>query len=78
MVNDMADNVLDVIGLSCPGPLVETRKKIKRMESGQTLEIRGTHAPSKKEVPEMLEEQGHEVLSIEQEGDVWIITVRKV
>ena len=73
----MADEVLDVTGLSCPGPLVETKKKIKRMDSGLTLEIRGTHAPSKKEVPEMLEEQGHEVLSIEQEGDVWVITVRK-
>ncbi len=73
----MADVVLDVIGLSCPGPLVETKKKIKRMESGQTLEFRGTHAPSKKEVPEMLGDQGHEVMSIEQEGDVWIITIRK-
>ncbi len=74
----MADIVLDVTGLSCPGPLVETRKKIKRMESGQTLEIRGTHAPSKREVPEMLEDQGHEVMFIGQEDNIWIITVRKV
>ncbi|MCC7568718.1 MAG: sulfurtransferase TusA family protein [Candidatus Methanofastidiosa archaeon] len=73
----MADEVLDVTGLTCPGPLVESKKKIKRMEAGTTLEIRGTHAPSKKEVPEMLADQGHEILSVTQEGDVWVVTVRK-
>jgi TusA-related sulfurtransferase len=73
----MADEVIDVKGLTCPAPLVETRKKLKRMEIGQTLEVIGDHGPSKKEVPEMMEEQGQEIVSITDEGGVWHVTIKK-
>lgn len=73
----MADETIDVKGLTCPQPLVETKKKIKRMEIGKTLEVIGDHAPSKKEVPEMMEEQGHEIVSVNEEGGVWYVTIKK-
>ena len=73
----MADEVIDTKGLTCPAPLVETRKKLKRMEIGQTLELIGDHGPSKREVPEMMEEQGHEIVSVTEEGGVWHVTIRK-
>ncbi|WP_455392544.1 sulfurtransferase TusA family protein [[Eubacterium] cellulosolvens] len=73
----MADEVLDVKGLTCPAPLVETRKKLKHMEVGQTLEVIGDHGPSKKEVPEMIAEVGHEIVSVTDEGGVWHILIRK-
>ena len=73
----MADETLDVRGLTCPRPLVETRKKLKRMDSGKTLEIIGDHGPSKKEVPEMMEEQGHEIISVTEENGIWHVTLKK-
>lgn len=73
----MADKELDVRGLTCPGPLVETRKKLKKMEAGATLLIRGDHAPSKKEVPETLTELGHEVISVTEDAGVWEVVVKK-
>jgi TusA-related sulfurtransferase len=73
----MADEKLDVKGLTCPAPLVETRKKLKRMEIGQILEVIGDHGPSKKEVPEMIGEQGHEIMSITEQNGVWQVVIKK-
>lgn len=73
----MVDEKIDTRGLTCPRPLVETKKKLKRMEAGQTLEITGDHMPSKKEVPEMMEEQGHEVVSVKESGGVWKVVIKK-
>jgi TusA-related sulfurtransferase len=73
----MADEVLDVKGLTCPAPLVETRKKLNKMQVGQTLEIVGDHGPSKKEVPEVMEDLGHEIVSITDQGSVWHVIVKK-
>ena len=73
----MADEVIDVKGLTCPQPLVETKKKLKRMEIGKTLEVIGDHGPSKKEVPEMMEEQGHEIVSITESNGAWHVTIKK-
>ncbi len=73
----MADETIDTKGLTCPQPLVETKKKLKRMDAGKTLEVIGDHAPSKKEVPEMMEEQGHEIVSVTDENGVWHVTIRK-
>jgi len=73
----MADETIDTKGLTCPQPLVETKKKLKRMEVGKTLEVIGDHAPSKREVPEMMEEQGHEIVSVTEQDGVWHVTIKK-
>ena len=73
----MADEVIDVKGLTCPAPLVEARKKINKMQVGQTLEVVGDHAPSKKEVPEVMEDLGHEIVSVTNEGNTWHVIIKK-
>lgn len=73
----MADEKIDTRGLTCPRPLVETKKKLKRMDSGKTLEIIGDHAPSKKEVPEIMEEQGHEIVSVSEKNGTWKVIIKK-
>jgi TusA-related sulfurtransferase len=73
----MADEVVQVTGLTCPAPLIETRKKLNKMQVGQTLEVIGDHAPSKKEVPEVMVDLGHEVLSVTDEGGVWHVVIKK-
>lgn len=73
----MADETLDVRGFTCPKPLVETQKKLRKMAPGQTLEIVGDHAPSKKEIPDTMKMQGHEVVLVTDEGAGWKIVIRK-
>jgi TusA-related sulfurtransferase len=74
----MADETLDVKGLTCPQPLVETTKKLRKMEVGKTLEVIGDHGPSKKEVPEAMTKQGQQVISIEEKDGLWHILIKKV
>ena len=73
----MADEIINVKGLTCPAPLVEARKKINKMQVGQTLEVVGDHAPSKKEVPEVMEDLGHEIVSVTDEGNTWHVIIKK-
>ncbi len=71
-----SDMKVDVLGETCPVPLVETRKAIKRSSPGDVIEIVGDHPTSKKEIPMALEEMGIESPSVEEEGDNWKITIR--
>jgi TusA-related sulfurtransferase len=67
---------VDVIGETCPVPLVEMRKAIRKAAPGQTIRILGTHPASKKEIPMAAEELGLEVVDISDEEEMWIITIR--
>ncbi len=68
---------VDVRGQTCPVPLVETRKALRKAEAGDVIEIIGTHPPSKKEIPMAVEALGLKVLSIEGTDNDWIIRIQK-
>ncbi len=46
-----ADRILDTRGLSCPIPLLKTKKVLKEMKAGQILLILGTDPGSKQDLP---------------------------
>ena len=71
----MAEIRVDVRGETCPIPLVETRKALRKASTGDTVEIVGTHPASKKEIPMALKALGLKAFTIEEEGDVWTIRV---
>ncbi len=73
----MADTRLDVKGETCPVPLVEVRKALRRASPGDVLEVVGTHPSSKKEIPMAVKALGLELLSVEEEGDTWTIRIRR-
>ena len=73
----MADTKLDVRGETCPVPLVEVRKALRKAVPGDVLEVVGTHPSSKKEIPMAVKALGLELLSVEEEGDTWTIRIRR-
>ncbi len=73
----MADTSLDVRGETCPVPLVEVRKALRKAAPGDVLEVVGTHPSSKKEIPMAVKALGLELLSVEEEGDTWTIRIRR-
>jgi len=73
----MADVKVDVKGETCPVPLVEMRKAIKKAEPGEIVEVIGTHPASKKEIPMAVEALGLELVDIEEKDGVWRIRIRK-
>jgi len=73
----MAEIKIDCINETCPVPLVETRKALRKALKGDVVEVRGTHRSSKKEIPMAVKSMGLELLSVEEEGNVWSIRIRK-
>jgi tRNA 2-thiouridine synthesizing protein A len=57
-----ADSVLDAKGLSCPMPLLRTKKEIGKLASGQVLQVDGTDPGSRNDIPGWCERSGHEYL----------------
>ena len=56
------DQVLDTKGLTCPMPLLKTKKTLKGMAAGQILEIQGTDPGSKNDIPDFGNKGGNEFL----------------
>ena len=72
----MSDKEIDVMGETCPVPLVEVRKTIQNASEGDIIKVTGDHPASKEEIPMAVNEMGYEVLNIEDEGDGWIIKIK--
>jgi tRNA 2-thiouridine synthesizing protein A len=73
----MANLKVDVRGETCPVPLVEMRKALRKVEQGDTIEITGTHPASKKEIPMAADALGVKIVSDEQTGNEWKIVLQK-
>ena len=72
-----ADSVLDVKGLCCPMPVVKAKKAMDGLESGQVLEIIGTDAGSKGDMPAWANRAGHEFLGASEDNGEFHFWVRK-
>lgn len=62
------DEVLDVKGLTCPMPLLKTKKVLKGMAAGQVLEVQGTDPGSKNDIPGFCAKGGNELLAMADEA----------
>ena len=73
----MAEIKVDCTGETCPVPLVETRKALRKAKDGDVVEVIGTHPSSKKEIPMAVKALGLERIDIQEEDGVWKITIRR-
>ena len=72
-----ADLKVNCIGETCPVPLVETRKALRKAQEGDVIEVTGTHPSSKKEIPMAVKALGLKLLDIEETDGVWKIRIQK-
>lgn len=69
---------LDIRGEVCPYTFVKSKLAIEATKPGKILEILVDHLPAVENVPRSLENEGHEVLKVEQVTKTdWKILVRK-
>ncbi len=73
----MAEIKVDCRTETCPVPLVETRKAIRKAQPGDIIEVVGTHPSSKKEIPMAVEALKLELISVEGTDDNWTIRIRR-
>ena len=59
---------LDARKLSCPVPVLKSKKEIVKMEIGHILEILTTDPGSKRDIPAWANMTGQEIISIEDKG----------
>lgn len=73
----MAQVRVDVRGETCPVPLVEMRKALRKAAPGDVVEVIGTHPASRKEIPMAVEALELELVSIEGTDSDWTIRIRR-
>jgi len=73
----MGEIKVDVRGETCPVPLVEMRKAVRKAAPGDIIEIVGTHPASKKEIPMAANALAIKIISDEQIGDEWRIKLQR-
>ncbi|CAB1368598.1 sulfurtransferase TusA family protein [Denitratisoma oestradiolicum] len=72
------DRELDARGLSCPLPILRTKKTLAEMQSGQVLRILATDAGAVKDFHAFARQTGNELLaSEEKEGEFVFLIKRK-
>ncbi len=74
---DLAAYKVDCRNETCPVPLVETRKALRKAAPGDIVEVRGTHPASRKEIPMAVEALGLTLLSSEGTDTDWVIRIRR-
>jgi tRNA 2-thiouridine synthesizing protein A len=72
-----SNKTLDASGLSCPLPIVKTKKEIDSMTSGQVLEIISTDPGSKNDMTAWCKRTGNELLESVEEGGKFKFYVKK-
>ena len=72
-----SNKTLDASGLSCPLPIVKTKKEIDSMTSGQVLEIISTDPGSKNDMTAWCKRTGNELLESAEEGGKFKFYVKK-
>ncbi|MEW6219433.1 MAG: sulfurtransferase TusA family protein [Thermodesulfobacteriota bacterium] len=71
------DSVVDLKGLSCPMPVLRTKKALDGVASGKVLRVDLTDAGSKTDLPAMIKRTGNELLDTEEAGGVYTFYIRK-
>lgn len=71
------DKEFDASGLSCPLPIVKTKKALADMESGQVLKVISTDCGSVKDMQAFADQTGNTLLSTTEEGGKYIFMMQK-
>lgn len=71
------DKELDARGLSCPLPILKTKKSLVDMASGQILKIIATDSGSIKDMQSFANQTGNELVSSSEENGEYIFMMKK-
>ncbi len=71
------DKELNARGMSCPLPIVKTKKALNDMASDQVLKVISTDVGSLKDMAAFTEQTGNPLLSTEEGNGEYIFYVKK-
>ncbi len=68
---------VDAIGMSCPLPILRTKKTLATMQSGEVLKVKTTDADAAHDFPAFAKQTGNELLASGTEGDVLVFFLKR-
>ena len=71
------EELVDLTGLLCPLPVLKARKRLESMKSGHVLKVLASDPMSAIDMPHFCNEQGHELLKAERDGEFYIFRIRR-
>jgi tRNA 2-thiouridine synthesizing protein A len=71
------DKELDARGLSCPLPILKTKKSLNELASGQVLKIVATDPGSVKDMQAFANQTGHVLISSAETDHTFTFLMRK-
>jgi len=71
------DKELDARGLSCPLPILKTKKALNELASGQVLKILATDPGSVKDMQAFANQTGNPLLSSAEEDKIFVFHMKK-
>ncbi|MGC8468864.1 MAG: sulfurtransferase TusA family protein [Acetobacteraceae bacterium] len=72
----MADQLLDAKGLNCPLPILRTKKALKDMPTGTTLEVQATDPGAVKDFEAFCRTTGNELVESKAGNGVYTFVIR--
>ena len=77
-MNEMVhEQALDCRGLSCPLPILKTKKQMDAMKSGHVLKMEATDPGSVNDVNAWTRRTGNELVTHSEEGGLYIFYIKK-
>lgn len=71
------DQELDAKGLSCPLPILKTKKAVEGLGKNQVLKVETTDPGSKNDMASWAKRTGNEILKIEEAGGTFTFYIKK-
>jgi tRNA 2-thiouridine synthesizing protein A len=71
------DQTLDARGLSCPLPVLKTRKVLNAMRAGQTLQVIATDPGFVRDIGSFCQQTGNDLVLAREEDNAHVFVIRK-
>jgi len=68
---------LDITKETCPMTFVKTKLKLESLQPGDILEVFLKDGEPMKNVPRSVKDEGHKILKVEQNGDIYRLVILK-
>jgi tRNA 2-thiouridine synthesizing protein A len=72
------DQTLDCSGMSCPMPILKTKKAVDSLQIGQVLKMIATDPGSTSDMEAWTEKTGHQLVASEKEGDKFVFFIKRM
>ncbi|VAW78498.1 hypothetical protein MNBD_GAMMA15-578 [hydrothermal vent metagenome] len=71
------DQELDTSGLTCPMPVMKTKKALKKLETGQVLHLITTDPATGDDIPGLVDQMGSSIEEANEDGGKYHFYIKK-